>query len=93
VRRKIRKFYTAPQWAVIGKYRTALNEPALQGDFEAAKFYAISIAKKGYYGGNYKAILQEDLPLILDILEYENFMGKYEIALHVLNTQDKRNKR
>ena len=69
----------------MGAYNLKVNEPTIKGNFMNAKFYAINLAKKGYYNGNPDLILKERFSLILDILEFENFQTKYEIALHELN--------
>lgn len=85
---KFYKFYKAPKWQIIGAYNVKINEPAIKGKFDA-KFNAISLAKKGYYGGNPSLILKEDFNVILDILEYENFCSQYETALYELNKNNK----
>ncbi len=43
-----------------------------------AMFYAIRLAKSGYYGGNPQAILRAPVDIVMNIINYEAFERDYE---------------
>jgi hypothetical protein len=41
-------------------------------------FYAIKLAKAGFYGGNPQAVLRAPVNIVMNIINYEAFEGDYE---------------
>lgn len=52
-------------------------------------FFAIRLAKSGYYGGNVERILAAPISRFVAILEYEAFEADYEREYISLNTPEK----
>jgi hypothetical protein len=49
-------------------------------------FYAVKLAKAGYYGGNPENVLNAPVDMVLSILGYENFEADYQRAFKHINT-------
>jgi hypothetical protein len=62
-----------------------MTKPETEGNFNDPVYLAVSLAKKGYYGGDIDKLLSLPLSRFFDILLIENFYADYENQLHLLN--------
>lgn len=85
-RSKFRGFYRGACFTVLNRRAPSYKAPKVEIKDEVA-FYAIRIAKAGYYGGNPAKVKQAPLSEVLQILNYENFIIDYEQAAKELNNE------
>jgi len=52
-------------------------------------FYAIRLAKAGYYGGDPDAVKKSPLDTVLAIIQYENFEADLQKAYKELNSENR----
>lgn len=68
----------------VGKPSDSYRYPKVTIENQA-RFYAVKLAKVGYYGGDPLKILDAPVDVVMDILNYEIFDVNYQEAFRELN--------
>jgi hypothetical protein len=83
----VQPFFSAKLFRVKNPAIEHWSKPPIEVTAPEDLVVALRVARAGYYGGDPERVLKASFPMVMAIIQYEDFCNEYERTFHKINTE------